>query len=80
MRVGGGREKKLKIKININKPPCHLERNHSRVLHTKSGEDPTKTEGEVGVLVIQPEFAKNAKKNSKSKYQQSPCRIVRDNP
>ena len=62
MRLEGGGAKISKFQIqNINKPPCHLERNNFRVLHAKSGEDLTKTEGGECFLVIRPEFIKNAK-------------------
>ena len=78
----GGKEiSKFQIQ-NINKPPCHLERYHSRALHTKSGEDPTKTEGGDAIFVIRPEFPKNAQKNRQKSQTQNinnrPCHVLRD--
>ena len=58
MRLEGGG---AKIQ-NINKPPCHLEMYHSRALHTKSGEDPTKTEGGIGFFCDSAKFPQNAEK------------------
>ena len=69
-------EGKIQKFKNINKPPFYPERHHSRVLHAKSGEDPTKTEEGVGFFCdsakIPPKRQKNLPKIQKLKYRQSP--------